>query len=641
MSGTVFNPDYTIPTGKDKIVSLVLPDAATSIIAGTASSDAAFLGFTALSGVSGANIVSLGAYAFYDRDTLSTLNLPVAAAIDNSAFQGCTGLSSADLPLATDIGTSVFEGCTGLSSVSLPAAASIGTAAFAYCTGLSSLSFPAANTIGISAFYGCTGLSSLSLPAAASIGTGAFENCSSLSSVTLPAAASIGAHAFAVCTGLSSVSLPAAASIGMAAFYKCTALSTLSLPANPPTLGGSGLAGAFLNTNTGAGIGTTLTITVPAGAVGNYTAAAAPGWGVTADTIAGGNTAKYGNDHKRVFITGSGALPPFLLTTIADITAYLSGASGGGSPASPVPLPAGLVLAASGGNGWADLLNVIQSKGKYVNLDLSACTKSNHSNGGGLYEDRTFDPDYLTSTGKGYIVSLVLPGAAESIIAGTNSNFAFKHFAALTDVGGANIGTVGAYAFYDRDNLTTAGFPAATNIGDYAFAYCDALTTVELPAATDIDYCAFAHCTSLPSVSLPLATSIGNSAFASCGALITAGFPAATGIGGFAFDLCTSLSTVDLSAAISIGDSAFHGCTALAALSLPASPPTLPALEPDGAFVDTYSGLNPSSTLTIQVPSGAVADYTAASGWNVSAVTDALGNDPVYGSSHKRIVITD
>jgi hypothetical protein len=42
-----------------------------------------------------------------------------------------------------------------------------------------------------------------------------------------------------------------------------------------------------------------LTIHVPSGKVAAYTTA----WGVSAETAAGGNTARYGEGHKRIVIT--------------------------------------------------------------------------------------------------------------------------------------------------------------------------------------------------------------------------------------------------------------------------------------------------------------------------------------------------
>jgi hypothetical protein len=123
-------------------------------------------------------------------------------------------------------------------------------------------------------------------------GTAAHPGKSKVVSLVLPdAATSIGGWVFYSCTSLETVNLPAATTIGNRAFSYCISLETLNLPAVPPTLGSS----VFRDTaSSGA-----LTIHVPSGKVAGYTTV----WGVDAETAAGGNTAKYGNVHKRIVIT--------------------------------------------------------------------------------------------------------------------------------------------------------------------------------------------------------------------------------------------------------------------------------------------------------------------------------------------------
>jgi hypothetical protein len=350
-------------------------------------------------------------------------------------------------------------------------------------------------------------------------------------------------------------------SIGDLAFENCSALATLSLPANPPTLTGTGGSGAFVGTNTGLGAGTPLSITVPSGKLSTYMSS----WGVTADTIAVGNTAKYGNSHKRVFITDSGASPPSLLTTVADVTAHLAGAVEGGFAGDPVYLPAlGLNLTDTGGNGWADILGAINSASKYVALNLSACTV-----GGTEFNPDGGDMDAGRVAAKGKIVSLVLPMAATSIVASAYPpNAAFKNFTALTSVSGANIVTVGDYAFYGCTTLSSVDLLSASTIGNYAFQGCTSLLlgTNFSPAGTIGDY-AFEGCTSLYSVNIPSAASIGESAFAGCIGLFLVELPASS-IGNYVFNGCTSLTSVTLSSATDIGNYVFRDCTNLFSVDL-------------------------------------------------------------------------
>jgi hypothetical protein len=151
MSGTEFDPDNSVSTGKSKIVSLILPDTATSIKAGADYDNPTFKNFTNLKSVSSG-----------------------AVTIGYRAFQNCTALKTLDLPAVQAIGEYAFSGCTSLETVSLPKATIIGTMAFSYCTSLKTISPPIAATIGNSAFLGCTGLSSVSLPAATRIDGYAF-----------------------------------------------------------------------------------------------------------------------------------------------------------------------------------------------------------------------------------------------------------------------------------------------------------------------------------------------------------------------------------------------------------------------------------------------------------------------------------
>jgi hypothetical protein len=243
--------------------------------------------------------------------------------------------------------------------------------------------------------------------------------------------------------------------------------------------------------------------------------------------------------------------------TAQYIISYLSDASGGANAANPVSLNVPLNLA-DASSGWTALLGAIQDAGKYVSLDLSACSMSGTE----------FDPG-TAKTGESKIVSLVLPSAATSIKLGYYGS-TFKNFTTLKSVSGAAVKTVGNYAFYDCDALTSVSFPVATSIGYYAFRDCDALTSVSFPVATSIGANAFSG-TALTTVNLPKATSIGANAFSGT-ALTTVNLPKATSIGGGAFYNCTALTTVDLPEATSIDESqvgTFSGCTALTTVNLP------------------------------------------------------------------------
>jgi hypothetical protein len=225
-SGT-FDPG-TENSGEQYVTALILPDDATSIVAGTIWSSA-FQYFTVLKSAGGAGITDIGEAAFGYRTALTSVDFPLVTSIGPDAFNGCTNLTSVDLPAATGIGQSAFS-YTALTSVDLPAAETIDAGAFSGCTDLTSVNLPAATGIGNSAFYDCTGLTAVNLPLAASIGPDAFYGCTDLTSVDLPAATGIGGYAFYGCTDLTSVNFPLAVSIGAYAF-RYTALTSVDLPA--------------------------------------------------------------------------------------------------------------------------------------------------------------------------------------------------------------------------------------------------------------------------------------------------------------------------------------------------------------------------------------------------------------------------
>ncbi|MDR1231175.1 MAG: leucine-rich repeat domain-containing protein [Spirochaetaceae bacterium] len=119
-----FDPDNSISTGKDKIVSLVLPNTATNIRVGFTEGvgyGATFKHFTALKSVSGSNITSM-----------TSSNFPTSG---ESAFSGCTALETADFPKAETIGNVAFYNCP-LTTVNLPKVETIGAQALDQWSGV-------------------------------------------------------------------------------------------------------------------------------------------------------------------------------------------------------------------------------------------------------------------------------------------------------------------------------------------------------------------------------------------------------------------------------------------------------------------------------------------------------------------------
>ena len=177
---TMTNTEFNLgDKGSEYIVSLVLPDAVTSIT---------------------------GDFNIFPR--LASIRLPASVDIGEvNPFTGCSLLTfklkgRGDLS-AIEKGRALVRG--GRELVSYPSASgsvtlnditAIGRSAF-YGTGLESISLPSATTVGIRAFRGCENLQTVNLPAVTVIGEGAFSGNKSLQTLNIPAVVTIGNNAAA------------------------------------------------------------------------------------------------------------------------------------------------------------------------------------------------------------------------------------------------------------------------------------------------------------------------------------------------------------------------------------------------------------------------------------------------------------
>jgi hypothetical protein len=243
------------------------------------------------------------------------------------------------------------------------------------------------------------------------------------------------------------------------------------------------------------------------------------GW----NTLANGGGTAYADGEAVTDLTSTGGATVKLyaqwmtpLTGTGDIATYLGSASGGANADSPVPLALNLQLTA---DNWAAVLSAVNTAGKFVSLDLSACTAAGVNYDPGLRSGGGFDPNPYSSTGKNKIVHLTLPAAATSIVSSSSSSlYSFKYFTALKTVIGAEVTNIGDEIFYDSvytttlTALTSVSFPEAVTIGRYAFSKTS-LTSANFPKATQIGAGTFNGCTKLTSLSIPAAASIGQSTF--------------------------------------------------------------------------------------------------------------------------------
>jgi hypothetical protein len=174
-------------------------------------------------------VMSIGEYALYNRNSLTSANFPNATNIGKSAFEHCKALTSANIPNATIIAERAFYYCLKLKSVDFPKVTSISNDAFYTCDVLKSVDFPNVTSIGSNAFYYCRGLTSASLPNITSIPYAAFYNCPNLKATEFPKVTRIGRMAFYNGVYLPSVNFTNLTEIDANAFSACSTLKAVIL----------------------------------------------------------------------------------------------------------------------------------------------------------------------------------------------------------------------------------------------------------------------------------------------------------------------------------------------------------------------------------------------------------------------------
>jgi hypothetical protein len=226
---------------------------------------------------------------------------------------------------------------------------------------------------------------------------------------------------------------------------------------------------------------------------------------------------------------------------------------------------------------WATINSTVQSAGKYVILDLSACT-AKHGGTDDTVAGYSFQPtsqNYFNIIWNNeYMKGIVLPSGLLTI-----GEYAFSGCEFLTSVtipdGVTSIGQTAFKNCSGFNSISVADTVAVnrisipntvTTIGNGCFAYCTGLTGVSLPAnVTSIGNNVFAYCYALSNVNIQGAvSSIGESAFNSCN-LSTISIPSGvTSIGIAAFSGNENLSSVYIAGSVtSFADSVFSRCNAL------------------------------------------------------------------------------
>ncbi|MDR2602389.1 MAG: leucine-rich repeat domain-containing protein [Spirochaetaceae bacterium] len=253
--------------------------------------------------------------------------------------------------------------------------------------------------------------------------------------------------------------------------------------------------------------------------------------------------------------------------SIRDVTGLKAALENSGGADAAHPLKLTMVWTDKGG--WDALFETLAKAQKYVELNMNATPAGGLS---ALPADFSYTSGSSddAKTGKGYVVSFVLPEGIKQISYNDDFNSAFEDFHAIKTAAGAGLKTIGFAAFLQCSSLGTVYFPSAVKIEAAAFVACASLRYVDFPSAVTIENGAFYECTNLVNVDFPLAETIGNGAFYGCTSLVNVYFfPSAKTIGNYAFYGCASLRTVYFPSAETIGDRAFGVCTKLKIVNLP------------------------------------------------------------------------
>lgn len=141
----------------------------------------AFYQKNTIGSLNGPNVKAVGAYAFYNDYYLTSIHLPKVEVINTRAFYN-TKISELSLPNANLIESGSFQNNTALTRISLPNITRINSEAFRDCTMLSSIEAPNLTYIESHGFYGTPiMLHDLPLSDLTYLGNYAMANCSKLS----------------------------------------------------------------------------------------------------------------------------------------------------------------------------------------------------------------------------------------------------------------------------------------------------------------------------------------------------------------------------------------------------------------------------------------------------------------------------
>jgi len=438
-------------------------------------------------------VTSISGNLFKNFYNLQYIAIPTSLQkIGAYAFEDCSNLTSFVLPnTVTEVGYRILSG----SGVANPV---YNNTLFAYMPESASGSYtvPAGiQTICGGAFSTCSNLTSVTIPnGVTSIGEGAFYRCDGLTSIALPnSIASIGRYAFEYCDGLTSIELPnSITSIGNGAFYGCHSLKALEFPSSLEYLERY----MFYDCNS------LETIKIPSSVLsyGEYYRLRCENGETTDDCYEeyfAQHTCLAGEIDYDGRINSETPLPNL---KHVEAPAWLFDVPEWGWTDCPKYLDTVVV---NSGELNDNVLGVIARSYKTLKmLDVAGVSNT-------TLADEAFYNNYN-------LTALALPANLTSV--SYMAAAGCKNLQTITIP--APVEVIEQSAFEDCRSLASVTFAGAdlTTIGSWAFYNCHALTSIEIPAGvTEIGAGAFYGCTYLNNVIVPSSVqSIGDNAFALC-----------------------------------------------------------------------------------------------------------------------------
>ena len=473
------------------------------------------------------NVTSIGDYAFYFCDGLTSITIPNSVtSIGDYAFGGCTGLTSVTIPNSvTTIGSSAFEYCSGLTSIEIPnSVTSIGYDAFRGCTGLTSIIVDDGNSI-YDSRNGCNAI----------IETGSNTLIKGCKNTIIPnSVTNVGNGAFYGCSGLTSIEIPnSVTSIGDEAFSGCTELISVTVPASVLYVGKAPFPEVIKMTFLG---------NTPPRDYNDYI------YKPKAKVIYVSDRDNYGFgiEYARlssIFEVGGVKYVP-LSTNECDVIDCSYDESASSVYVDSVIIYKNRKLAVRNINSYSFYKN------DYINQV--------YVNNGGYVGDSAF---YECS------------GINSDVIVKNDGNIMQRAFykATLTGLSISNNGYIGLCAFQNCANLQNAVISNNGYIGNYAFQNNGLLHTADIDNNGNVGDYAFQNCSSLTNLSLgEHVGDIGNYTFESCSSLKELVIPDwIKKVGVYCFSNCTSLKKVDTGSGIKIlSEGLFKGNTSLIDMNL-------------------------------------------------------------------------